>query len=149
MFEYEKYFFEVGRLSQTRILPRCHPEKCRPACSGGLRDEGSMHSSPCFYYVYMMTNRSKTLYTGVTGDLERRVFEHKQGIKGEFAACYKIDRLVYFERFGDIHAAIAREKQLKGWLRVKKIALIVSMNPAWKDLSETWFLRHQYQPESA
>ena len=59
-----------------------------------------MHSSPHFYYVYIMTNRSKTLYTGVTGYLERRVLEHKQGIKGEFAARYKIDRLVYFERFG-------------------------------------------------
>ncbi|HWY55032.1 MAG TPA: GIY-YIG nuclease family protein [Terriglobales bacterium] len=108
-----------------------------------------MYSSPSVYCIYIMTNRSKTLYTGVTGDLERRVFEHKQGVKGEFAAHYKIDRLVYFERFGDIHAAIAREKQIKGLLRVKKIALIVSMNPEWKDLSEAWFLRHQYQPESA
>jgi putative endonuclease len=96
-----------------------------------------------------MTNRSKTLYTGVTGDLERRVFEHKQGVKGEFAARYKIDRLVYFERCGDIHAAIARKKQIKGLLRVKKMALIVSMNPEWKDLSEAWFTRHQYQPESS
>jgi putative endonuclease len=96
-----------------------------------------------------MTNRSKTLYTGVTGDLEKRVFEHKQGIKGEFAARYKIDRLVYFERLGDIHAAIAREKQIKGLLRVKKITLIVCVNPEWKDLSEAWFFRHRYQPESA
>jgi putative endonuclease len=96
-----------------------------------------------------VTNRSKTLYTGVTGNLEKRAFEHKQGIKGAFAARYKIDRLVYFERFGDIHAAIAREKQIKGLLRIKKIALIVSMNPEWKDLSEAWFARHQYQPESA
>src|SRR6202049_1590356 len=72
------------------------------------RSEGPMYSPPHFYYVYIMTNRSKTLYTGVTGYLERRVFEHKQGIKGEFAARYKIDRLVYFERFGDIHPAIAR-----------------------------------------
>src|SRR3984893_3476567 len=108
-----------------------------------------MHAPPHFYYIYIMTNRSKTLYTGVTGDLEKRVFEHKQGIKGEFAARYKIDRLVYLERFGDIRTAIAREKQIKGWLRSKKIALIVSMNPEWKDLSEGWFLRHQYQPESA
>jgi putative endonuclease len=69
-----------------------------------------MDSAARFYYVYIMTNRSQTLYTGVTGNLERRVFEHKQGIKGEFAARYKIDRLVYFERFGDIRAAIAREK---------------------------------------
>jgi putative endonuclease len=96
-----------------------------------------------------MTKRSKTLYTGVTGNLEQRVFEHKQGIKREFAACYKIDRLVYFERFGDILAAIAREKQIKGLTRIKEMALIVSMNPEWKDLSEVWFVRHQYQPESA
>jgi putative endonuclease len=96
-----------------------------------------------------MTNRSKTLYTGVSGNLEQRVFEHKQGIKGEFAARYKIDRLVYFERFADITAAIAREKQIKGLTRVKKMALIVSMNPEWKDLSEAWFARHQYQPENA
>jgi putative endonuclease len=108
-----------------------------------------MYSAPRFYYVYIMTNRSKTLYTGVTGNLEKRVFEHKQGIKGEFAARYKIDRLAYFERFGDIHAAIAREKQVEGLTRIKKMALIVSMNPEWKDLSEAWFVRHQYQPESA
>ena len=88
-------------------------------------------------------------HTGVTGNLETRVFEHKQGIKGQFAARYKIDRLVYFERFGDIHAAIAREKQIKGLTRTKKMTLIVSVNPEWKDLSEAWFLRHQYQPESA
>ena len=108
-----------------------------------------MRSSPHFYYVYIMTNRSKTLYTGVTGHLERRVLERKHGIKGEFAARYKIDRLAYFERFGDIHAAIAREKQIKGLLRIKKIALIVSMNPEWKDLSEEWYVRHRYQPEIA
>jgi len=108
-----------------------------------------MYSPPRFYFVYIMTNRSKTLYTGVSGHLERRVFEHKQGIKGEFAARYKIDRLVYFERFGDVHAAIAREKQIKGLLRMKKIALIVSTNPEWKDLSEGWYVRHQYQPERA
>jgi putative endonuclease len=107
-----------------------------------------MYSAPSFYYVYIMTNRSKTLYTGVTGNPERRVLEHKQGVKGEFAARYKIDRLVYFERFGDIQTAVAREKQIKGLLRIKKIALIVSMNPEWKDLSEAWSVRHQYQPDN-
>jgi putative endonuclease len=61
----------------------------------------------------------------------------------------KIDRLAYFERFGDTRAAIAREKQIKGLLRAKKMALIVSMNPEWRDLSEACFVRHQYQPESA
>ena len=70
-------------------------------------------------------------------------------MKGEFAARYKIDRLVYFERFGDIYAAIGREKQIKGLLRIKKIALIVSMNPAWRDLSAEWYVRHRYQPEIA
>ena len=99
-----------------------------------------------FYYVYIMTNRSKTLYTGVTNNLERRVFEHKQALKPGFTTHYKIDRLIYFERFGDIRSAITREKQIKGLLRIKKIALIVSMNPEWKDLSEDWFTQHQYQP---
>jgi putative endonuclease len=107
-----------------------------------------MHSAARSYYVYIMTNRSQTLYTAVTGNLENRVFEHKQGIKGEFAALYRIDRLVYFERFGDIRAAIAREKQIKGLLRIKKIALIVSTNPEWTDLSEAWYSRHQYQPDN-
>jgi putative endonuclease len=133
------------------IQPSPHPvilSAVRPAKRGKASEE-PMYSPPHFYYVYIMTNRSKTLYTGVTGYLERRVLEHKQGIKGEFAARYKIDRLVYFERFGDIHAAIAREKQIKGLLRIKKIALIVSMNPAWKDLSEEWYVRHRYQPETA
>jgi putative endonuclease len=108
-----------------------------------------MHSHPHFYYVYIMANRSKSLYTRLTGYLERRVLEHKQGIKGEFAARYKIDRLVYFERFGDVHSDIAREKQIKGLLRIRKIALILSMNPEWKDLSEAWYVHHQYQPENA
>ncbi len=84
----------------------------------------------------------------MTSKLEQRVFEHKQGIKGEFAARYKIDRLVYFESFESIHTAIAREKQIKGLLRIKKIALIVSMNPEWRDLSIDWSTRHPYQPDT-
>ena len=108
-----------------------------------------MHSRPHFYYVYIMTSRSKTLYPGVTGYLERRAFEHRQGIRGGFAARYRIDRLVIFERFGEVHAVIARGKQIKGLLRIKKIALIVSMNPGWKDLSEAWYVRHRYEPENA
>jgi putative endonuclease len=108
-----------------------------------------MYSAPRFYYVYIMTNRSRTLYTGVTSKLEKRVFEHKHGIKSGFTSRYKIERLVYLERFGDVHAAIGREKQIKGLLRVKKMALIVSMNPEWKDLSEGWFDRHRYQPEKS
>ena len=108
-----------------------------------------MYFSPKSYYVYIMTNPSKTLYTGVTNSLERRVQEHKLGEGSQFAAKYKVDRLAYFERFDDIRRAIAREKQIKGLLRIKKVALIVSVNPAWKDLSEGWYDQHRYQPESA
>jgi putative endonuclease len=91
------------------------------------------------YYVYIMTNRSGTLYTGMTNDIKRRVCEHKEKIIGGFTQKYRIDRLVYFERFSDVMAAIQREKAIKGWLRQKKIALIKSENPEWKDLSEEWY----------
>jgi putative endonuclease len=101
------------------------------------------------YFVYIMTNRSKTIYTGVTNSLVRRVREHKLGTGSSFAAKYKLDRLAYFERFDDIRNAIEREKQIKGWLRIKKIALIVSVNPEWKDLSAEWYEIHQYQPPRA
>jgi putative endonuclease len=101
------------------------------------------------YFVYIMTNRSKTLYDGTTNSLVRRVREHKLGTGSSFAAKYKLDRLVYFERFDDVRNAIEREKQIKGWLRIKKIALIVSLNPEWKDLSAEWYERHQYQPQQA
>ncbi len=84
------------------------------------------------YFVYIMTNRSMTLYAGVTNNLMRRVREHKTGIGSGFTTKYKLDRLVYFERFEDVHNAIEREKRIKGWLRIKKIALIVSMNPSWE-----------------
>ena len=88
------------------------------------------------YFVYIMTNKSGTLYTGVTNNLERRVYEHKHYLVKGFTNKYKIDKLVYFEETSDINAAIAREKQIKGWLRKKKIALIESMNPGWNDLSK-------------
>ena len=86
-----------------------------------------------------MTNRSKTLYTGVTNDLIRRVYEHKNKMIDGFTKKYNITKLVYYEETNDIQAAIAKEKQIKGWLRCKKIALIESVNPKWIDLSEGWF----------
>jgi len=86
-----------------------------------------------------MTNRSKTLYTGVTNNLERRVFEHKNKQLQGFTSKYKIDRLVYYEETSDILSAIEREKQIKGWLRAKKVELVESMNPGWLDLSAGWF----------
>jgi putative endonuclease len=85
-----------------------------------------------------MTNNSRTLYTGVTNDLERRVYEHKQKLVPGFTAKYNITRLVYFEITQDVQAAISREKQIKGWLRTRKMALIESVNPEWKDLSIGW-----------
>ena len=100
-----------------------------------------------FFYAYIMTNRSKTLYTGMCGSLYKRVWEHKQGTYGGFTSCYRVDRLAYFERFTYNTSAIRREKQIKGMTRLKKIALIVSMNPEWKDLSEDWYDRHPYAPD--
>lgn len=91
------------------------------------------------YAVYIMTNHTGTLYTGVTGDLERRVWEHKQGHGSAFTSRYKIDRLLYYETFGQMTDAIAREKQIKRWLRARKTALIATMNPEWKDLAEDWY----------
>ena len=93
------------------------------------------------YYVYIMTNKSRTLYTGVTGDLMRRVYEHKNKLVPGFTSKYNIRYLVYYESTSNVHAALEREKQIKGWLRARKIALIESMNPEWKDLSEEWFAK--------
>ncbi|MDP9351887.1 MAG: GIY-YIG nuclease family protein [Chloroflexota bacterium] len=90
------------------------------------------------YYVYIMANVARTLYTGVTSALELRVYQHKHRLVSGFTSKYTLDRLVYFEEGGDILAAIAREKQIKGWTRAKKIALIESLNPDWKDLSTAW-----------
>ncbi len=91
------------------------------------------------YYVYIMTNKSRTLYTGVTSNLVKRVYEHKQKLVPGFTTKYNISKLVYYEITNSIEAAIAREKQIKGWLRRKKIALIESQNPEWRDLSDGWY----------
>ena len=91
------------------------------------------------YYVYIMTNKSRTLYTGVTNDLMRRVDEHKNKLLPGFTSRYNIQYLVYYKSTPSIHVALAREKQIKGWLRARKIALINSIDPVWKDLSEEWF----------
>ena len=89
------------------------------------------------YFVYIMTNKSnKVLYTGVTGDLKRRVYEHKEKLVEGFTKKYNITKLVYFEMCGDIKTAITREKHIKGGSRQKKIDLINEMNKDWDDLSE-------------
>ena len=87
------------------------------------------------YFVYILTNASGTLYTGVTNNLERRIAEHRSGEVQGFANRYRLGRLVYFEKTDRIKSAIEREKQINGWKRKRKIELIESVNPNWKDLS--------------
>jgi putative endonuclease len=91
------------------------------------------------HYVYIMASASRVLYVGVTSNLHRRVWAHKQKFIDGFTKRYNITRLVYYEETSDIRAAIEREKQIKGWLRAKKVALIESVNPGWSDLSEGWY----------
>jgi len=90
------------------------------------------------YYIYIMTNKSGTLYVGLTGNIKKRVYEHKNKLVEGFAKKYNIDKLVYLEMFGDVYSAIAREKTIKGWLRKKKLQLIETTNPDWVDLSKDW-----------
>lgn len=87
------------------------------------------------YYVYILSNRSSTLYIGLTNDLMKRIYEHKEKFVDGFTKRYSINRLVYYESSENVESAITREKQLKGWRRARKIALIESVNPEWKDLS--------------
>ena len=92
-----------------------------------------------YYYVYILTNKSdRVMYIGVTNNLERRVYEHKQELVEGFTKRYHVHKLVYYETTPDVRSAIEREKQLKGWLRARKNALVESMNPEWRDLSENW-----------
>jgi putative endonuclease len=90
------------------------------------------------FWVYIMASKSRRIYTGVTNDIERRVLEHKHGEIEGFTQRYGINRLVYRERFHYIGNAIAREKQIKGWDRARRVALIESVNPTWEDLSLEW-----------
>jgi len=91
------------------------------------------------YYVYILTNQQYTvLYTGVTNDLERRLAEHRLGMASGFTDRYSVTRLAYYEPTNDVNAAIAREHQIKGWRRAKKVTLIESLNPNWRDLAADW-----------
>ena len=91
------------------------------------------------YFVYLLTNFARTvLYIGVTSDLEGRLYEHRMGTLPSFTKRYRVNRLVYCEGYGEVLQAIAREKQLKGWTRAKKEALIATTNPRWEDLSANW-----------
>ena len=91
------------------------------------------------YYVYILSNYSKMLYIGVTNDLKRRVYEHKKKLVKGYTSKYNLHQLVNYEDTDDIGRAIEREKHLKGWKRYKKVKLIESVNPGWKDLAEDWY----------
>ncbi len=91
------------------------------------------------FYVYILASNSGTLYVGMSNNLPKRVDQHKRGICDGFTQKYGVNRLVYYETFSYVGKAITREKQLKGWRREKKVALIEKMNPSWKDLSREWY----------
>jgi putative endonuclease len=115
------------------VIPACHfviPAKA------GIHDDGSvMEKHPAVYIL--ASKRNGTLYTGVTSDLVRRVWEHREGLGDGFTARYGVKRLVYFEAHEDMYTAITREKQIKEWRRRWKVELIEGMNPEWRDLWET------------
>jgi len=90
------------------------------------------------YYVYIMSSKTKVIYTGVTSNLIGRVYQHKNGLVKGFTKRYNVDQLVYYAETNDIMEAICYEKKIKGWTRAKKITLIESINPDWKDLAEDW-----------
>ena len=96
------------------------------------------HREPKRYYAYILGSLSGTIYVGVTNSITRRIEEHKHDRGSEFTAKYKVDRLVYFESFQYVNNAIAREKEMKGWRRSKKVALIESVNPTWRDLAQNF-----------
>lgn len=118
-------------------MPECETAKsCHPEPDG----EGSAPlPSMKQYFVYVMSNKSRRLYIGITSKLLKRIFQHKQKLIPGFTARYNFDMLVYFEEFGQVVNAINREKQLKGWTRAKKLTLILNENPDWVDLSAEWF----------
>lgn len=90
------------------------------------------------YYVYIVASRSRAIYVGMTGFLMNRILRHRAGEGGSFTGKYKIHRLVYYEVFHSVAAAIARETEIKKWRREKKVALIVQKNPTWEDLAAEW-----------
>ena len=130
----------------NKVFSQLHVHPSQTLGSLGRQTEHIMRA-PRIYFVYIMSNRSKNLYTGISGNLIGRVRRHKASSGSRFTSKYKLDRLVYFERYEDVHKAIEREKEIKRWLRIKKVSLIVSVNPTWRDLSLEWFQHHPFEPD--
>ena len=91
------------------------------------------------YFVYILASKSRVIYIGITNNLARRLLEHKKKLVPGFTSKYNVNQLVYYEEYQNPKEAILREKQLKGWIRIKKIKLIEETNPGWEDLSQEWF----------
>ena len=131
---------EILRFAQDdkRVQPQiCHPEEAKP--TKDLKKRKRKDRRKMEYYVYILTNKNnRVMYIGVTNDLARRLYEHKQELVEGFTKRYHVHKLVYYEQTTDVRSAIAREKQLKGWLRARKNELVETMNPEWRDLSEDW-----------
>jgi len=104
-----------------------------------IQENSNQKNSVKTLYVYIMASKSGTLYVGVTSDIKRRVYEHKQHLIPGFTDKYNVDRLLYVEQIRDPASAIRREKQIKRWRREKKVTLIDSVNPGWEDLSRDWY----------
>jgi putative endonuclease len=100
------------------------------------------------FWVYILSSRSGTLYVGLTGFFDRRIYEHKYDTIEGFTQKYQVHRLVYYESYQDVQVAIAREKQVKRWRREKKIALIKKLNPRWQDLAESWGREMRFRGQS-
>jgi putative endonuclease len=123
----------------TLLAPVIPSEARNTWCTSIIVTSAGLHKPMSNYYVYVMNNQTGTLYTGVTNDLRTRIYQHKHKLVEGFTSKYNVTRLAYFEETKDVTAAIQREKEIKGWRRSKKLDLIKSMNPAWRDLAEDWF----------
>ena len=132
-----KHPYALNRSISGNAPPFCDIRHCQS------KHESStipyMSRDPKSYCVYIMGSLSGTLYIGISGNLHRRVFQHKFHHFEGFTDRYDVERLLYWESYDDVHRALGREKQLKGWTRAKKVALIVRRNPHWIDLASEWY----------
>jgi putative endonuclease len=116
----------------------CHPELAKDLTTFPRTSEMPYTTTQRQYFVYIMSSQTQVLYVGVTNNLELRVQQHKHGVGSAFTSRYRTRSLVFYEETSDVHAALAREREIKGWKRQRKIALIESDNPDWRDLSDDW-----------
>lgn len=128
----------VRRVEGPRGCVPCHADVGSFNENGHATISGMREGRFYIFWVYIMASRTGTLYIGMTGFVDMRIFQHKSGEIDGFTKKYKCDRLVYYEQYDDVYVAKRREQQLKGWRREKKIALIEKMNPRWEDLAENW-----------